>query len=95
MVDSNNLAGHRRFYEKLKATLPPDQFEAEYVGGGDLLVTGHREAELIKHFVNLDGATLVDIGCCRKWKRPSMSRRSVVGYRATFRSLPWWKPQLA
>jgi SAM-dependent methyltransferase len=63
MVDSNNLAGHRKFYDALKAKMPADKFEAEYVGGGDPLVTGHREAELIKHYVNLDGATVVDVGC--------------------------------
>lgn len=63
MVDSNNLAGHRQRYEALKATMPVEKFEAEYVGGGDPLVTGHREAELIKHYVDLDGAMLVDVGC--------------------------------
>jgi len=60
---SDNVAGHRSKYELLKANLPPEEVGKVFVGGSDPLWTGYSEIEMIRRFKDLEGATVVDIGC--------------------------------
>jgi SAM-dependent methyltransferase len=60
---TDNVAGHRSKYEILAATLPPEEVGISYVGGSDPVLTGYSQLELIRAFVDLHGASVVDIGC--------------------------------
>jgi ubiquinone/menaquinone biosynthesis C-methylase UbiE len=62
-ASTNNLAGHRAKYELLKASLPKEEVGSVFVGGGDAVLTGYNELELIRKFKSLHGASVIDIGC--------------------------------
>jgi SAM-dependent methyltransferase len=59
----DNVAGHRARYEYLKANLPREEIGVQFVGGGDPAGIGFIELEIIRHFRDLKGAFVVDIGC--------------------------------
>jgi SAM-dependent methyltransferase len=59
----DNVAGHRAKYEYLKANLPREEVGGQFIGGGAALAIGFIELEIIRHFTDLKGAFVVDIGC--------------------------------
>jgi 2-polyprenyl-3-methyl-5-hydroxy-6-metoxy-1,4-benzoquinol methylase len=60
---ADNVAGHRMKYDILTASLSPDEAGAVYVGGGDPVVTGYKELEIIRSFRSIHNASIIDIGC--------------------------------
>jgi len=60
---SDNVDGHRSKYEILKASLPPEEVGKVFVGGSDPIWMGFCELEMIRRSKDLNGATVVDIGC--------------------------------
>lgn len=60
---SDNVAGHKKKYETLKASLPPEEVGKVFVGGSDPLWMGYFELEMIRRHRTLRGASVVDIGC--------------------------------
>lgn len=60
---SDNVGGHRKKYDFLKATLPAEEVGKVFVGGTDPIWMGYFELEIIRKFRDIRGATLVDIGC--------------------------------
>ena len=62
-ASTNNVAGHRAKYETLSATLSKEEIGPMFVGGGDVVITGFNELELIRKYKRLEGASVIDIGC--------------------------------
>jgi SAM-dependent methyltransferase len=62
-ASTNNVAGHRAKYDLLNASLPKEEVGLVFVGGGDAVVTGFNELELIRKYKRLAGASIIDIGC--------------------------------
>lgn len=62
-ASTNNVAGHRAKYETLSASLPKEEVGPLFVGGGDAVLTGFNELELIRKYKRLQGASVIDIGC--------------------------------
>jgi ubiquinone/menaquinone biosynthesis C-methylase UbiE len=60
---TDNIAGHRAKYELLAAHHPAAEAGTLYVGGSDPILTGFYELEAMRIFAQLDGASVVDIGC--------------------------------
>jgi hypothetical protein len=50
-ASTNNVAGHRAKYELLNASLPKEEVGSVFVGGGDAVLTGYNELELIRKFL--------------------------------------------
>ena len=59
----DNVAGHRSKYEMLKNSLPAEDVGWQFVGGGDPFWTGYYEIEMIRRVKDLEGSSVVDIGC--------------------------------
>ena len=60
---TDNLAGHRAKYEHLARTLPADEVGPTYVGGGDPVLAGYKELEVLRAHAMLPGAAIIDVGC--------------------------------
>jgi SAM-dependent methyltransferase len=60
---SNNLAGHRAKYDHLSRTLPADEVGPAYVGGGDPVLHGFKELEVLRAHAELTDAAVIDVGC--------------------------------
>ena len=58
-----NVAGHRAKYETLKASMPIEEVGIAFVGGGDPVLVGFLEMQILRSLKNLTGASVVDIGC--------------------------------
>jgi len=56
-----NVAGHRAKYETLKASMPNEEVGA-FVGGGDPVLVGFLEMQVLRSLKNLTGASVLDIG---------------------------------
>ena len=59
----SNLTGHRAKYDRLSASLPQNEVGVAFVGGGDAIMTGYQELEVLRAFKELRGASIIDIGC--------------------------------
>jgi SAM-dependent methyltransferase len=76
----DNLTGHRAKYEYLKANLPREEVGGQFVGGGPALAIGFIELEIIRHFTDLKGAFVVDIGCGIGRLTRHLVHEDIVGY---------------
>jgi 2-polyprenyl-3-methyl-5-hydroxy-6-metoxy-1,4-benzoquinol methylase len=67
VANPDNLLGHRARYESLKKKMPADKLGFAYVGsvaGSDSAAEiGFREEEILRHYHELDGAYVIDLGC--------------------------------
>lgn len=67
MANPDNLLGHRARYESLKKKVPADKLGFAYVGSGAgsdaAAEVGFREEEVLRHYHDLDGAYVIDLGC--------------------------------
>jgi SAM-dependent methyltransferase len=59
----DNVAGHRAKWLTLNERLPANEAKNLYVGGGDPLLMGFMELEVLRSTRPLDGADIIDIGC--------------------------------
>jgi SAM-dependent methyltransferase len=80
VADSNNIAGHRKRFEDLKARKPEEEAANLFVGGGDPIHIGYREKELISRHIPLNGAYVVDVGCGIGRLTQYVAKEAVVGY---------------
>jgi SAM-dependent methyltransferase len=67
-LDTANIKGHRALWDDLQRNLPREDALQAYVGSGKgrqgtALTIGWSEREAISHLHDLDGASIVDIGC--------------------------------
>lgn len=62
-ASTNNVAGHRAKFDHLSGSMPKEEVGPLFVGGGDAVLTGFNELELIRIFKSLKGASIIDIGC--------------------------------
>lgn len=64
MVIAANIEGHQKRFEAFRAAKrPAEESDNLYIGGGDVLVTGWREREIIARHKPLAGASIIDLGC--------------------------------
>jgi SAM-dependent methyltransferase len=83
VVDTNNIAGHRKRFEDLNARKPEGEAANLFVGGGDPIHIGYREKELISRHSPLNGAYVVDIGCGIGRLTQYVAKEAVDGYLGT------------
>jgi SAM-dependent methyltransferase len=76
----DNVAGHRARYEHLKARLPREQVGSQFVGSGDPVLVGFIELEIIRHFIDLKDAFVVDIGCGIGRLTRHLFHENIAGY---------------
>jgi SAM-dependent methyltransferase len=60
---ADSVAGHRAKFDHLSAHFSPEEAANKFVGGSDPHLTGFRELETLRHFKELRGSSILDIGC--------------------------------
>ena len=65
MVNRSNAEGHKERFTWLKGRVPPEELHAKFVGGGlkNVHNTGYTEREIISKYKDLNGASVIDVGC--------------------------------
>jgi SAM-dependent methyltransferase len=60
---TDSVSGHQSRYDHLNAHLPAAEVGPVFVGGGEPIWMGYIEAEVIRSYASLSGASIVDVGC--------------------------------
>jgi ubiquinone/menaquinone biosynthesis C-methylase UbiE len=59
----DNIVGHQMKYDHLSANVPAAEVGALFVGGGDPVLVGYQEMDIIHVYGKISGASIVDVGC--------------------------------
>jgi SAM-dependent methyltransferase len=63
MSFTDSVAGHGAKFDHLSSHFSPEEAGTQFVGGGDPALTGFKELEILRHFRELKGSSVLDIGC--------------------------------
>jgi hypothetical protein len=90
-ASTDGVAGHRSKYEIPAASLPPEEVGISLSEAP--ILTGYSQLELIRSFVDLPGASVVDIGCGIGCLTRHMIDEKIEDYLRALRQSCWMSPR--